>query len=159
MTTDVDRCAQCVGTGSRAGLDRMHGPNNSLRGTLSRRTRHPITDDDHQACARSRGGRPHMTLIGQLAILRFNINSTPRKTRRRRKTRKWIEAMSKVARAVESGATTTRSVIDATGLSRLKVERALHALEKQKLLSSRQQGLQNAWNAGGAARPAMRILQ
>ena len=42
--------------------------------------------------------------------------------------------MSKVVRAVESGATTTRSVIDATGLSRLKVERALHLLEKQKLL-------------------------
>jgi hypothetical protein len=44
------------------------------------------------------------------------------------------EAMSKVARAVERGAATIRGVIDATGLSRLKVERALHSLEKQKLL-------------------------
>ena len=44
------------------------------------------------------------------------------------------QATSKVVRAVESGATTIRSVIDATGLSRLKVERALQSLEKQKLL-------------------------
>ena len=48
--------------------------------------------------------------------------------------------MSKVARAVESGATTIRGIIDATGLSRLKVERALHSLEKQKLLIRDSQG-------------------
>jgi Fe-S-cluster containining protein len=41
------------------------------------------------------------------------------------------EVISKVALAVESGAATTRAIIDQTGLSRLKVERALHALEKQ----------------------------
>jgi len=50
------------------------------------------------------------------------------------------QAMSKVARAVERGATTIRAVIDATGLSRLKVERALHSLEKQKLLIRDSQG-------------------
>jgi Fe-S-cluster containining protein len=49
--------------------------------------------------------------------------------------------MSKVVRAVESGATTIRSVIDATGLSRLKVERALQSLEKQKLLVRDSEGL------------------
>ncbi len=42
--------------------------------------------------------------------------------------------MTKVVRAVEGGATTIKGVIDATGLSRLKVERALNSLEKQKLL-------------------------
>jgi len=42
--------------------------------------------------------------------------------------------MSDVLLAVGRGATTTRGILDATGLSRLKVERALHALEKQKLL-------------------------
>src|SRR5215475_5814343 len=41
---------------------------------------------------------------------------------------------SKVALAVERGATTTRGVIDVTGLSRLKVERALRWLEKQNRL-------------------------
>ena len=47
---------------------------------------------------------------------------------------------SNVARAVESGATTIKAVIDATGLSRLKVERALQSLEKQKLLVRDDQG-------------------
>jgi Fe-S-cluster containining protein len=42
--------------------------------------------------------------------------------------------MSEVLLAVGRGATTIRGVIDATGLSRLKTERALQALEKQKLL-------------------------
>jgi hypothetical protein len=42
--------------------------------------------------------------------------------------------MLSVARAVEAGATTMRGVIDATGLSCLKIERALNTLEKQKLL-------------------------
>jgi hypothetical protein len=50
------------------------------------------------------------------------------------------QVVSKVARAVESGATSIRGVIDATGLSRLKVERALNALEKQKLLVRDGQG-------------------
>ncbi len=44
------------------------------------------------------------------------------------------EATSSVARAVSSGSATVKSVIEATGLSRLKVERALNALERQKLL-------------------------
>ena len=48
--------------------------------------------------------------------------------------------MSKVARAIEGGATTIRGVIDVTGLSRLKVERALLSLEKQKLLIRDSQG-------------------
>ncbi|MCL2714409.1 MAG: YkgJ family cysteine cluster protein [Alphaproteobacteria bacterium] len=39
-----------------------------------------------------------------------------------------------VARAVESGATTIRAVVEATALSHLKVERALRSLEKQKWL-------------------------
>lgn len=67
--------------------------------------------------------------------------------------------MSNVARAVEGGATTIKAVIDATGLSRLKVERALNALEKQKLLvrdgqgfsvpgNSAPQALQEARNCG-----------
>ena len=48
--------------------------------------------------------------------------------------------MLKIVRAVESGATTMRSIIEATGLSRLKVERALHSLEKQKLLTHDSRG-------------------
>lgn len=50
-----------------------------------------------------------------------------------------------VVRAVESGATTTKRLIDATGLSRLKVERALSALEKQKMLFREGQG---SWRLG-----------
>jgi Fe-S-cluster containining protein len=50
------------------------------------------------------------------------------------------EAMMSVVRAVEAGATTMKGVIDATGLSRLKIERALNALEKQKLLVRDGQG-------------------
>ena len=42
--------------------------------------------------------------------------------------------IAKVAIAIETGATTIRGVAEATGLSRLKVERALHTLEKQKRL-------------------------
>jgi len=45
-----------------------------------------------------------------------------------------------VARAVEAGATTMKGIVDATGLSRLKVERALSTLEKQKLLVRDGQG-------------------
>lgn len=44
------------------------------------------------------------------------------------------QVISKVVFAIERGATTIRAVIDMTGLSRLKVERALQALEKQKRL-------------------------
>lgn len=44
------------------------------------------------------------------------------------------EVISKVAIAIARGATTIRGVIDVTGLSRLKIERALHSLEKQKRL-------------------------
>ena len=51
------------------------------------------------------------------------------------------EVMLTVVRAVEAGATTMRGVIEATGLSRLKVERTLHALEKQKRLIRDTQGL------------------
>jgi hypothetical protein len=54
------------------------------------------------------------------------------------------QVTSKVARAVDSGARTIKDVIDATGLSRLKVERALHALEKQKLLFRERQGFRPA---------------
>ncbi|HEX9213549.1 MAG TPA: YkgJ family cysteine cluster protein [Bradyrhizobium sp.] len=50
------------------------------------------------------------------------------------------QAMLSVVRAMEAGATTMKSVIDATGLSRLKIERALNALEKQKLLVRDGQG-------------------
>jgi hypothetical protein len=50
------------------------------------------------------------------------------------------QVLSSVARAVEGGATTMKAVIDATGLSRLKVERALNTLEKQKLLVRDGQG-------------------
>ena len=45
-----------------------------------------------------------------------------------------------VVRAVEAGATTMKGIVDATGLSRLKVERALSTLEKQKLLVRDGQG-------------------
>ncbi|MFT4117837.1 YkgJ family cysteine cluster protein [Bradyrhizobium sp.] len=50
------------------------------------------------------------------------------------------QTMLSVVRAVEDGATTMKGVIDATGLSRLKIERALSALEKQKLLVRDGQG-------------------
>lgn len=52
------------------------------------------------------------------------------------------QVMSDVVRAVERGATTVKGVIDATGLSRLKVERAIRALEKQKLLLRNDAGFQ-----------------
>lgn len=52
--------------------------------------------------------------------------------------------MSRVVRVVERGATTIRGVIDATGLSRLKVERALRLLEKQKLVIHDGQGFKVA---------------
>jgi hypothetical protein len=50
------------------------------------------------------------------------------------------EVTSKVVRAVERGATTMKRVVEATGFSRLKVERALQTLEKQKLLIRDRQG-------------------
>ncbi|MCC8963217.1 YkgJ family cysteine cluster protein [Bradyrhizobium sp. Pear76] len=50
-----------------------------------------------------------------------------------------------VVRTVESGSTTTKEIVGATGLSRLKVERALGALEKQKLLFRDRQG---SWALG-----------
>jgi hypothetical protein len=50
------------------------------------------------------------------------------------------QTVSKVILALERGATTIRGVIDATGLSRLKVERALHSLEKQKRLIRNNEG-------------------
>jgi len=58
-----------------------------------------------------------------------------------------------VVRAVESGATTTKAIIDATGLSRLKVDRALNALEKQKLLFRHGQG---SWALGIPVTPTVR---
>lgn len=61
--------------------------------------------------------------------------------------------MLTVVRAVEAGATTMKGVIDATGLSRLKIERALTALEKQKLLFRNGQGFR-ASGLPKAARPA-----
>ncbi len=51
------------------------------------------------------------------------------------------QVISKVALAVESGATTIRGIVDATGLSRLKVERALQWLEKQKRLVRDSEGI------------------
>ncbi|UGY15288.1 YkgJ family cysteine cluster protein [Bradyrhizobium septentrionale] len=58
-----------------------------------------------------------------------------------------------VVRAVESGATTTKGIIGVTGLSRLKVERALGALEKQKLLFRESQG---SWALGFPVAPPVR---
>ena len=63
------------------------------------------------------------------------------------------QAMLSVVRAVEAGATTMKGVIDATGLSRLKIERALTALEKQKLLVRDGQGFR-ATGLPKTARPA-----
>ena len=58
-----------------------------------------------------------------------------------------------VVRAVESGASTTKGIIDATGLSRLKVDRALNALEKQKLVFRESQG---SWALGIPEAPTVR---
>jgi hypothetical protein len=58
-----------------------------------------------------------------------------------------------VVRALESGATTTKTIIGATGLSRLKVDRALGALEKQKLVFREKQG---SWTLGIPTAPAVR---
>lgn len=55
---------------------------------------------------------------------------------------------SRIARAVAGGATTTKAVMDATGLSRLKVERGLNALEKQKLLVREGQGFRTVRRPG-----------
>ncbi|MGH6777866.1 MAG: YkgJ family cysteine cluster protein, partial [Bradyrhizobium sp.] len=50
------------------------------------------------------------------------------------------QSMLDVVRAVERGAATIKDVVDATGLSRLKVERAVQSLEKQRLLVRDGQG-------------------
>ncbi|MGH6717551.1 MAG: helix-turn-helix domain-containing protein, partial [Bradyrhizobium sp.] len=50
------------------------------------------------------------------------------------------QSMLDVVRAVERGAATIKDVVDATGLSRLKVERAVQSLEKQRLLVRDSQG-------------------
>jgi hypothetical protein len=57
------------------------------------------------------------------------------------------QTMLNVVRAVERGAATVKDVVDATGLSRLRAERALHALEKQKLLVRDSLGLLRARGA------------
>jgi Fe-S-cluster containining protein len=85
------------------------------------------------------GGMFHRTLISRLVIAHLKITSRPKK--KKKKKEEMDEVMLKVARAIERGATTMKGVVDATGLSRLKVERALHALEKQKLLFRDSQGL------------------
>ena len=70
------------------------------------------------------------------------------------------QAILSVVRAVEAGATTMKGVIEATGLSRLKIERALNALEKQKLLVRDGQGFQGDRTArSSAAVTSMRIVQ
>ena len=58
-----------------------------------------------------------------------------------------------VVRAIESGATTTKRIVDATGLSRLKVERALGTLEKQNLAFREGQG---SWALGVPVMPTVR---
>jgi len=58
-----------------------------------------------------------------------------------------------VVRAIESGATTTKRIVDATGLSRLKVERALSTLEKQSLAFRDSQG---SWALGVPVMPTVR---
>ena len=63
-------------------------------------------------------------------------------------------AISDVLLAVERGATTMKGVIDATAMSRLKVERALQTLEKQKLLMRDGQSLKST--RGPAAGPQPR---
>lgn len=50
------------------------------------------------------------------------------------------QATLDVVRAVERGAATIKGIIDATGLSRLKVERTVQSLEKQRLLVRDSQG-------------------
>jgi hypothetical protein len=66
------------------------------------------------------------------------------------------QTTSAVARAVASGLTTIKAVIDATGLSRLKVERALNSLEKQKLLVRDGQGFRLPNSAAPQAPPQVR---
>lgn len=63
-----------------------------------------------------------------------------------------------VVRAIESGAATTKGIVDATGLSRLKVERALNALEKQNLVFRESQGLLGPRHTGDTDRPGVRVL-
>jgi hypothetical protein len=58
-----------------------------------------------------------------------------------------------VVRAIESGATTTKAIIDSTGISRLKVDRTLNTLEKQKLLFRESQG---SWRLGLPPAPTVR---
>jgi hypothetical protein len=58
-----------------------------------------------------------------------------------------------VVRALENGATTIRRIVDATGLSRLKVERALSTLEKQKRLYRESDG---SWALGIPVMPTVR---
>src|SRR3954464_1323753 len=64
-----------------------------------------------------------------------------------------------VVRAVEAGATTIKGVIDATGLSRLKIERALNALEKQRLLVRDSPGVGGGGAKCPAPPPEMRLVQ
>jgi hypothetical protein len=88
---------------------------------------------------RSRQGGTARQDIDQLCETRDIALKDYKKKKNEKK--KMDQMMSNVVRAVERGATTIRGVIDATGLSRLKVERALHSLEKQKLLIRDGQGL------------------
>jgi len=66
-----------------------------------------------------------------------------------------VERRSRRSRAARrrSGVLSTQP-----GLSRLKVERALHALEKQKLLLRDRAGFHGTWHAGDATGPAMWIV-
>jgi hypothetical protein len=82
------------------------------------------------------------------------ISKTAKKKKKRNK--KMDQITSTVARAVASGLTTIKAVIDATGLSRLKVERALNSLEKQKLLVRDGQGLRLPNSAAPQAPPQVR---
>src|SRR3954467_8533811 len=75
---------------------------------------------------------------------RFPTGTQSSDGRQKNKSAKMDQATLQVVRAVEAGATTIKEKMDATGLSRLKIERALNALEKQRLLELENKGFRAA---------------
>lgn len=68
------------------------------------------------------------------------LKSRAQEEEKKEEEEKMDQSMLDVVRAVERGAVTIKGIIDATGLSRLKVERAIQSLEKQRLLVRDGQG-------------------
>ncbi|MGY3588755.1 hypothetical protein ACVIGB_002288 [Bradyrhizobium sp. USDA 4341] len=118
------------------------------------RMRHPVLADTLSEQPRSHRSRSVPDNTGICRHRRPAAKNTAQEEPATSRTRRTMDQVALVVvRAVESGATTTKDIIGATGLSRLKVERALGALEKQKLLFRERQG---SWALGIPVAPTVR---